>query len=174
MSSITTPPPADVPPDPFTPLTLRRIDFRVARLARVFRLSREDAEDLRQDAWCEVLGAMRRYSAALGTVGAFTRGVLDLWYMRTARSIRARARFEQFPEHDVADPAPDHVRAADLRMDLEAWLAALPRDERLLAEELKDKTPAEIAESAGVHRGTVYRRLKRLSAHYFGNIEKAG
>ena len=115
---------------------------------------------------------MRRYRATLGSLGAYLRGVLDHWYMHTARTLRRqreRGVIFQFPERDgepfdIVDPAPDHVAAANERMDLEDLLASLPRDERWLAEELKYKSVAEIAEDAGVHRGTVYRRLASLRA----------
>jgi len=154
----------------FSPVIQNRICFITRRLARVYRLDLEDEEELQQDAFLELLRALKKFNPAYGSKRAFSSGVLDKWYMHTARSIRQRRerlqmyRFSEFEGEplDIVDLSPCHVRAADARMDLEASLSLLPRDLRWLAEELKYKSVREIAEDAGLHRGTVYRRFTRL------------
>ncbi|MCB9838229.1 MAG: sigma-70 family RNA polymerase sigma factor [Phycisphaeraceae bacterium] len=153
------------------PLTRRRIRYRADRLARVFNLTHEDREDLAHDLAAEVLRAMPRHDPERFPAAAFARGVMDHWYKHTARQLRSRR--ERGPvfvslhgrscqSSAFEDRRSSHVASADLRMDLEPLLRALPRELGELAEQLKSKSVAEIADERGVHRGTVYRHVKQL------------
>jgi len=152
-------------------LTQRRIRYRADRLARVFRLSIEDREDLAQDLSFEVIRAMGRHDPARSSAATFSRRVMDRWYKHTARQLRSRRKrspvFVPLPDRvsqspDIEDRRANHVAESDLRMDLEPMLQALPRELGELADQLKSKTVAEIADDCGVHRGTGYRRVKQL------------
>lgn len=152
--------------------TRARVAFRAARLARVFRLSPEEREDLAQDLWLELVRAMERHDAERAAANAYARGVMDNWYRHTAREIRRRREreFGRVPLDErrdgptFVDHRGAHVAAADLRMDLAPALSQLPRELAELAEQLRTKSVAEIAADRGVHRGTVHRAVQQLRA----------
>lgn len=154
---------------PLNDLTERRIRYRADRIARIFRLSLDDRDDLRQELYLVVWEALSKYDPDRGSFDAFTRGVMDNWYRQTARGIRrSRERspgFVPLPEGDAEasafiDPAARHVVATDIRLDLVLRLGRLPRHLAEIARQRADMSAREIAEGRGVHRGTIHRAIQ--------------
>lgn len=152
-------------------LTQRQVAYRVERLARVFRLGSEDAEDLRGTLVHEVYRAMPRHDPLIAKATTFAKGIMDIWYLQAFRELRKRLDLERrrrsLPEPGgegsaFVAPRREPGREVGLRLDLEEALHRLPRTLRILAEELRTKTVAEIAAERRVHRGTVHRMLTRL------------
>ncbi len=156
---------------------LRRIEYRVRRLKLALNLSAADADDVRQDLMLDLWSALARYDPARASRATFISRVLDRAYCSVARKLRARRRRESqavvsFSESAERLRSPDPVSQADgqssarldLALDLEAALARLPRNLRILAEQLKSRTAAEIARERGQHRCTVYREIVALRA----------
>ena len=113
--------------------------------------------------------ALPKHEPERGTLDAFTRGVMDIWYRQTAREIRrSRQRdpgFVPLPERDAEatafiDPSARHVEATDIRLDLLPRLARLPRDLAEIALLRGDLSVREIAAERGVHRGTIHRAIQ--------------
>ncbi len=150
-------------------LTERRIRYRADRLARVFGLSPHDADDLYQDLYLEVWKALPRHQPGRGSLDAFTRGVMDLWYCQRARELRRANREPAVSAIGVSesneayvDPCARHVPAADVRLDLLPMIHNLPRGLTAIAGRLAESTVREIATDLGVHRGTVYRAIQAI------------
>ena len=55
---------------------------------------------------------------------------------------------------------------AELALDLDEVLAALPEDLRDLAVRLMDASPSQVARDLGVPRSTLQRRMERLRRHF--------
>ena len=154
---------------------LERIEFRVGRLTRLFRLNDADADDLRQELALELVKAADRFDPALATRRTFVNGALDRGYRHICRRLRARQR------HSAMSPAPvsmtenfhpvtndprsgelsDQERA-ELHMDLAPAISSLPRHLQEICELLKTRSPREVAEHLGVHRSTIYRAMRDI------------
>ncbi len=157
-------------PERLNPLTERRIRYRADRLARIFRLSLDDRDDLRQELYLVVWAALPKYVPDRGSLDAFTRGVMDNWYRHTAREVRRSRERDPgvvpLPERDTEatafiDPAARHVEATDIRLDLLPRLARLPRELAEIALQRGAGLSArEIADERGVHRGTIHRAIQ--------------
>lgn len=169
------------PPHPFQnglpELTQRQLSYRVERLARVFHLNGEDAEDLRESVVLEIYRAMQRHDPAISKATTFAKGVMDIWYLQTLKELRKRLdlgrRQRSLPEPGAEGRAfvvprlgPD--REVGLRLDLGEALHSLPRNLWVLASELRTKSISDIAAERRVHRATVLRmvmKLRRLLSH---------
>ncbi len=149
---------------------LDRIEYRVQRLARVFTLSDDDADDLRQDLVLELWRALPRYDAERAGLHTYVNRVLDRAYCAIARSLRSRRSHPALTPvslsvlHDRPLESPE-LAAAERCLDLEAALATLPRHLRIIAEELKHAAPGEVAQRLHIHRASVYRAIKRIRQH---------
>src|SRR5437899_10008539 len=71
-------------------LTQRQLSYRIERLARVFHLKGEDAEDLRASLVLEVYRAMLRHDPSISKATTFAKGVMDMWYLQTCKELRKR------------------------------------------------------------------------------------
>jgi RNA polymerase sigma factor (sigma-70 family) len=158
---------------------LDRIEYRVGRLVKLFRLGDADADDLRQELALELVKAADRFDPALATRRTFVSRALDRSYRHIYRRLRARQR------HGVMSPMPislmedfhpvindprsgdlsDQARA-ELRIDLAPALASLPRHLQQICEVLKTHTPREAADHLGIHRSTIYRAIKEIRSHF--------
>lgn len=152
-------------------LTQRQLSYRIDRLARVFHLNGDDTEDLREALVLEVYRAMVRYDPAISKATTFARGVMDVWYLQMCKDLRKRRelqrRHQSLPEpgsetYSFIARRPQPEAEVGLRMDLAEALGRLPRDLRVLVEELQTKTIPEIAKQRRVHRGTINRMVWRL------------
>lgn len=174
---VSTPQPAAQParPHPFQDglpdLTQRQISYRVERLTRVFRLNGDDAEDLHESLVLEVYRAMPRHDPSLSKATTFAKGVMDIWYLQTCKELRRRfdeqRRQRSLPEPGTEGrafvaPRLEPGREVGLRLDLREALHGLPRDLRMLAEELRTKSISDIAAERRVHRATVLRMVMRI------------
>ena len=90
----------DQPTNLIDDYALDRIEFRVGRLTRLFRLNDADADDLRQELALELVKAADRFDPALATRRTFVNGALDRCYRHICRRFRARQR------HSAMSPAP--------------------------------------------------------------------
>lgn len=163
------------PPHPFQDglpeLTQRQISYRVERLARVFQLNAEDAQDLRESLVLEVYRAMFRHDPSISKTTTFAKGVMDMWYLQTLKELRKRLDLQRqhrsLPEPGTEGRAfvaprlgPD--REVGLRLDLGEALQRLPRNLWVLADELRTKSISDIAADRRVHRATVLRMVMKL------------
>lgn len=174
---VSTPQPAAQPArthpfqDGLPDLTQRQISYRVERLTRVFRLNGEDAEDLRESLVLEVYRAMPRHDPSISKATTFAKAVMDIWYLQTCKELRKRfdlqRRQRSLPEPGTEGrafvvPRLEPGREVGLRLDLGEALHGLPRDLRMLAEELRTKSISDIAAERRVHRATVLRMVMRI------------
>ncbi|MBM3856144.1 MAG: hypothetical protein FJ399_23800, partial [Verrucomicrobia bacterium] len=152
-------------------LTQRQISYRIERLTRVFRLNGEDAEDLRESLVLEVYRAMARYDPSISKATTFAKGVMDVWYLQTCGELRRRfdprRRQRSLPEPGTEGrafvaPRLEPGREVAMRLDLGEAIHRLPRDLRVLAEELRTKSIPDIAAERRVHRATVLRMVRRI------------
>jgi RNA polymerase sigma factor (sigma-70 family) len=156
-------------------LTRRQMRFRTERLGRLYSLTPDLIDDLRQELAAEIWRALRRFDPAIASRTTFMKGVMDLWYKQKCRQLRREAetltRVVPLPPlgtegFDYADPRERGISDADLRIDLAVRIADLPEDLFALARDLlAGKSVPEIAAERGVHRGTVNRLVLRLRAH---------
>lgn len=157
------------PAEELSPHTIAVIDHRSDRLAKIFHLSDDDRDDIRQDMALAVLSAMRRYDSARASRDTFAERVISLQYVKIAQ--RIRRDIERQPESAteaigaLIDPRSERGNTDDLRLDLEAALVGLPRRLRLIAEDLKTMRPGEIAAEMGVHRSTIHRAIAQIRTH---------
>lgn len=142
---------------------------------------RQEASDLVQEVLLRVMSRIRQYDPRRATLRTFVARIAESALLDEARR-RSAAKRNPFRESfsldgrfrgqgdsanrgtpDVKDSdARESERLRDLKIDLAEALSALPADLRQLAEDLREWTPAEAAERAGVHRGTVHRRLASI------------
>jgi RNA polymerase sigma factor (sigma-70 family) len=158
---------------------LGRVNYRVARLTRAFRLGEHDAEDLRSRMKIQLLRAASRFDPSRASRCTFINRVLDRAYRHIARELHTRRGHgawnpTQFSESDAVAEATAavHAKGADpadgvaRRIDLDAALASLPRPLRAICEELKHASPREVSERLALHRSTVYRAIAQVRAHF--------
>ena len=150
------------------PRLQRQAAYRIDRLVRSFRLPRTEAEDLMQDLFISLVRALRKYDPERSPVASFLRGAMDRWYCQQLRKLgkanphapTALPDEEFLPVH-----AEDHEEAVDRRLDVEYLVHQLPPSLAQLACQLGMRSVAEIAEHAGVHRGTAYRWVGDLQEY---------
>jgi RNA polymerase sigma-70 factor (ECF subfamily) len=131
-------------PDALRELYVRFKDHVYGYVAAIVR-DEHEAEDVTQQVFVKVLGALDRYEAGTGTFSA--------WVLRIARNTaldHLRARRPVL----VADVRAVHEgadRRASERFALQAALATLPHDQRrvVLLRHLVGLSPAEIADADG-------------------------
>jgi DNA-directed RNA polymerase specialized sigma24 family protein len=161
-------------PDWIDAYALARVDFQVGRLSRELRLCEADEDDVRQDLLLDLWKAAHRFDPAIASKRTFICRVLVRAAARVRRDLRSkrsagapeRLALSQIKRHGrdraVGIVARDFTRDLDLAMDVEAGVALLGRDQRILVERLKSHTPADIAADTGCHRSTVYRHIEAL------------
>ncbi|MBN9520536.1 winged helix-turn-helix domain-containing protein [bacterium] len=162
--------PTDRQPD-LDPAEAELIRIKARVLARRGVIPRGDTADAEQDLALALLAARAGFDPARGGTAAFARTVV-----RRAAAKIARGRFAPRrhpgrvaplagpPAEPATLPGRPAAQRADLAIDLDAALAALPAGLRAYAEALKVWSPAEVARRTGVSRQTVYRRLRELAA----------
>ena len=153
---------------------MERVEYQVARLGRVLRLSHHRKEDLRQDLLLELCRAARRFDPMTSRARTFVSRVVALGAAHHARCIRNERRNSartpillsqlQREGRSFSPIAPRSCEpsAHDLVLDLDFSFAAMNRRQQELAESLKTSTAAEIAAERGHHRCTVYRDLAAM------------
>lgn len=153
--------------------TNKCIRWRSNRLTRKFRLSSHDREDLYQSMTLDVVRAMHKYDPARSSPETFVSRVLDKSYLHHARQLaghRSRPQSVNFdPDMLSSDPRrsglEDSAASAE-RAEVRHFTHLLPDNLAHLACQIGSWPVAEIANSIGVHRGTIYRQLKHLRPHF--------
>ena len=159
------------------------VSSQARRIARMLHLSRDDTDDLEQTLWADLTKAFKKYDPGRGTPPfAFALACLTLACKHRGREL-IRRRFNQPAAEFTSDPAeldlahpsrsPHPGTCADLSLDVQELVSNLPHHLGRLAEDLKTRTPAEIARDSGVHRGTVLRRAQALRALFEPFMEES-
>ncbi len=154
---------------------LRRIEFRVRRLARVFGLNDEHADDLRQDMVVELLKALPRFDPFRCSQRTFTCRILNRTFKSMARTLVARLRHRAMNpgflgefEPVCNNPARGELSEEDLAdvcMDFEHIIPSMPDRLRRVAETLMVRgCPADAARALGVHRANILRAMRDIRA----------
>ncbi|GMV98287.1 MAG: hypothetical protein AMXMBFR83_26390 [Phycisphaerae bacterium] len=152
---------------------LKRIDYRVRRLARSFHLKQDQAEDIRQDLALDLLKALERFDPGQCGRPTFVSRVLNRRFKHLARSLRNGRRHGATSPTLLGDREPvcndpaqgefSEQDLADLRMDLADILGRLPAHHRRAAEAVMAAgTRTGAARALGVHRCTVLRALAAI------------
>ncbi|HSW45693.1 MAG TPA: sigma-70 family RNA polymerase sigma factor [Phycisphaerae bacterium] len=152
----------------------RRINYRLGRLARRYQLGPQDRQDLRQDLWLALLRASRRFDPARCPIERFVGMVLNRHCKHHVRQF-AQARtnrpqqvaWDHRMEAVLLDPqAEADLRHVDLRHDVQALLAQLPRPQRRLCKALMHRPPYQAARHLGISASTLYRQIRRLRPRF--------
>jgi len=167
-------------PDWIDAYALERVEYQVSRLSRELRLCEADEDDVRQDLLLDLWTASRRFKPSIACKRTFVSRVLVRAAARVRRDFCSkrsaaapeRLALSQIKRHGrdraVGIVGRDFTRDLDLAMDVDAGVASLGRDQRLLVERLKSQTPAEIAADTGCHRSTTYRHVEALRTELSG------
>lgn len=155
---------------------LARIDYRVQKMARRFKLPQDQQEDLRQDMAVELLTAFQRFNPDKASRKTFVNRVLDKFvkYTMRNRSIRRRRACDSpihfddiFPgfepvSNDAATGVVDEQVRRELRIDMDAAIARMPKRLRRVCSLLKEFDATEVAEQLGIRRQSVYRIMDEI------------
>jgi RNA polymerase sigma factor (sigma-70 family) len=158
----------------------RHVRWRSSRLARLFRLSYHDREDLHQSMTLDLVKAMHRYDPARASRETFASRVLDKSYMHHARRLAKANTGPLLIPLDANAHKRDHRRPGDLdehltaleRGEVRRLVDALPDDLTHLAYQISRQTVVQVAESNGVHRGTIYRRIHKLQPFFENRFQE--
>jgi RNA polymerase sigma factor (sigma-70 family) len=156
-----------------------RIHFRVGRLARAFRLSEDEADDLRQEMVAALLKASPRFNPDRSTRNTFISRTLDRHYRYVARHLRDRRRHAAMRPTPISalrrfcpainDPSRGEMsenERVDLHHDMGCALASMPPKLQAIAAALKVYSPREAAGRLGMHPSTVYRAIRKIRRHF--------
>ena len=160
--------------------TMRRIDYRVARLGRKYCLSTEDRQDIHQEFCLTVFRAGEKYDPEKCPPERFIRMVLNCyykhWVRKLARADENRARsvdtmhfddVEPDMEYYIIDPkGEDDLRRVDTRLDVRTVMENLPEDFQSICRELMLDSPFEVARRRGVHHSAIYRAIAKIREHF--------
>lgn len=162
-----------------TQYDLDRIDYRVARLKHSFRLTVEDAEDLRQSMAVEICKALRRFNPRRSSRNTYVNRVLDRYYRHVVRQIRNQGNHapwcpsslstrRELPEaHRYSGNGRiDDFELVDFQHDVTYIVTNLPPRLRRIAVTLMSMKPRDAAAHLGLHRSTVYRAIHQLRDHF--------
>lgn len=140
---------------------------RIEACIRALGVEDQDVGDLIHDTLLAVILQRRQFDPA--------RGKLASWVLEIARNKarRARRKARREPvagelEDALASPEEEspfeRTRAREVQETLEAMLARLPPEQRVVIEEhcLNDRTLTEVAAALGIRRGTIAKR-KRIA-----------
>ncbi len=160
------------------------IKYRLDRLIGRAGLTEDDREDLEQDLLCDLLERLPRFDPSRGTIGTFIARVVEHRIVailrRRTSAMRDYRREECSLNEEIADGEGGTVEraetmdasvnrrgrsdeeAAELAMDVQAVLEALPDDLRQLCQQLKSASVARIARETGVPRTRLDRMVRTL------------
>ncbi|OWK39947.1 RNA polymerase sigma factor [Fimbriiglobus ruber] len=138
-------------------------------------LGASERADVEQELTARLLGGWPQYRPARGHPLVFCEVVVGRAAAMMLREYRATKRGREkvilacdIDRHDPderVDPADD-CRGRELRADVAAEVAALPRELREVAERLREQSCAAAARDLGISRATLGRRVERLRERF--------
>ncbi len=154
--------------------------YREKLYQAALRIAREDsaARDLADSLYAELYGTSTRDDQRVSKLESFTgRGSLEGWlrtvlaqefvnrYRRSKRLVSLDQEIEDGAQFAAPKPEPTTVVNARLESCVDAALAALPSEDRLVlaAYYLDGRTLAEVAGMLGVHESTICRKVDKLA-----------
>jgi len=152
----------------------RRIDYRVYRLAKKFKLKAQDRRDLRQDFLMTLVRAGQSYQPGRCQRSTFIWAVLDRRYKHHVRQLSMQDSHDALDpicfddvepdmEYELLDPHGEKdFELVDLQADTQTILQRMPEDLRHICELLMTHTPAEVARRLEVHPSTITRAMQRI------------
>jgi len=154
---------------------LRRVQYRLHRLARAFRLKPDQVEDWRQDMICELLRAAERFDPRRCRKSTFVNGVLDVFVRRILSRRRQRSGHRHFrprslhgipedlePACNVPGRGPTEQDLVDLRLDFETVLPRMPERLQAICLCLMAFSASQTARLLEVAPSTVSRAMPRI------------
>ena len=169
--------------------TIRRIRYLAKKLTRQNAVPGMEREDYEQDLVLDLLKRIGRHDPTRASLETFAERIID---NRVATLTRPCARLQAerrqvsldavlAPEDDqqsahhvgdlaespmggVEEDAADVESRLGLRFDLERFVGNLPPALRMCVDVLRADSISGGAQSAGLHRSTIYERLSRLRA----------
>ena len=158
---------------------LARIDYRAQRLAKTFRLTEDDTDDLRSEMTVELIKAGTRYDSALSSPHTFVIRTLDRFYRHLARRLRTRQNHETMcptPISALPDLCPvvndtrqgqaSEAARVDLAIDLAEIERSLPPRLQRVCEVLRYYPLKQAAQRLGLHRSTLYRAITEIRGRF--------
>jgi RNA polymerase sigma factor (sigma-70 family) len=159
-------------PDDAATAMVELVQHKVRQYLGRLRRPSAESEDLIQDVLTAVLAKLHRFDAQRATLATFVARIaettlLDLSERASAakRDPRRERSLDAVPSHrseDTANRRPPKPSLQDLALDLAEAIRQLPPELRQVAEGIGVWSIGELAEQAGVHRGTIYRRLDSI------------
>lgn len=169
--------------------TIRRIRYLANKLTRQNAVPGMEREDYEQDLVLDLLKRIGRHDPTRASLETFAERIID---HRVATITRPCARLlaerrqvsldailapeddqqsahpvsdlAESPMGSVGDDAADVESRLGLRFDLERFVGSLPPALRMCVDVLRADSISGGAQSAGLHRSTIYERLSRLRA----------
>lgn len=157
-----TPPSGDLPKP-----ARDQLRYRVRVLVTQFGLSREDREDLMQEAQVRLLVAMKKHDPSKASEAHFARAVLDYWAADRARRLRKERLRNARRVLSGSDPAAEPSDIDELREEVALFRAFVAETTPALAPVLNllgTRSITGIATALGIDRVTVHRRIRRLQS----------
>jgi RNA polymerase sigma-70 factor (ECF subfamily) len=165
---------------------------KARELVGVAGFTKQDVPDLVQELLAMVWQSLQSFDPSLGHQKALVTAVVERGAVTLLRIAKTKKRFRGSQrsleavvgvcseaqaelEGEVTDEDANRRRdlmhrsaeaTADLKLDIEALLESLPPDMQLLAEQLKEKSIAEIARESSVPRTTLNDSVRRLEQRF--------
>ena len=150
------------------PLIQRAARARLAAPVAMGIATRQDREDLEQEAMIAVWRALQYYDSSRASLRTFVERVVAARLASLVRARRSKAVFEPIEEHHLI--GFDGIPAVEFRMDFHRACAVLDANEQCLAVLLTKFSPTEACRLMGTARSTVYERIRRIRVAF----ERAG
>lgn len=156
-------------------MTLIRLKAR--QLVGHYGFTKSDHEDIQQDLTLDLLLRLHRFDPRKGRPATYLRMIVDrrvasLIRQRTSMSRdyrRAAHSLDELSDEtgngNLTEPAIDDRHQRDLEIDLTEALDALSDDLRVIAEDLRDETLAEVARGHGCSRDVMRRFTEQIRRH---------
>jgi RNA polymerase sigma-70 factor (ECF subfamily) len=167
-----------VPPEGgIDPQIAKLIRFKVGRMfGNAHGYTREDREDLEQDAWVHVVVGMRRYDAKRARPRTFAARIVNsklktaIKHRHAEKRDRRRVSPRNPEELDLPDARHDRELLDD-QIDVREALDRLPPELRAIATLFETLTEAEVTRRTGMSRQTV-RGMRQRIARHLGALKK--
>ncbi|MDG7056576.1 MAG: sigma-70 family RNA polymerase sigma factor [Wolbachia endosymbiont of Penenirmus auritus] len=119
----------------------------------------QDIEDIEQDLFCKFFSCLDQYDKTKGSLSTFTKQVIK---NHINNLVRDHSRNTPNLENYMQQESYCFEDEAILRVDVEQIISKLPKKQRILFEQLKHKSIAEVAEMNNMSRTTLHNIIKRV------------